>query len=581
VTDSTPRRTRRAQHRASSHGDGARIVTTPQDARYARLNVTPPEPRYTEQAISDARHLAAARLRAVLYIRVSTEEQAQHGYSLADQEERGVAYIGEHEWDLVEVYVDHESAFTNSGDRPRFKAMLARIHEQRDVDVVVVIKLDRFARDAALHMATRKMLTALGVRFECIERKIDDTVAGWLGESIEAVVNEYFSRNLSVNVKNGMRKKADLGGALGMAPIGYLNQSGMVEGRRVAAVVADPARVELSRQALELYSTGEYTMEQLTDEMRVRGLTTRGRAGRPARPLPLNTLAGMLANPFYTGVFIWNGIEYQGNHPALISRETFDRNQQLLASRSQRGVRERRHPHYLKGTLSCGVCGRRLSVNLAKGHVYFYCLGQKDRRKPTGCREAYIRAEKLEAEVEALYERVQIPTSLAEKFRATAEVVLAEKMADDSAVHAVQTKRLGKLQHERRSAMDAYYAGAIDLDMLKAEQARIGAELKDCERLLEDGAAKLERWQRVLATALRFATECAATYRRADERTRGRYNAAVFDALVVREGQIAEPQYGEPFGGVFSLPKLEYGDLVPAAGLEPATKGLRVPCSTN
>ena len=65
----------------------------------------------------------------------------------------------------------------------------------------------------------------------------------------------------------GMTRKAEVGGTPGRAPIGYLNQSGMVEGRRVAAVVADPDRAELSRQALELYSTGEYTLEQLTDEM--------------------------------------------------------------------------------------------------------------------------------------------------------------------------------------------------------------------------------------------------------------------------------------------------------------------------
>ena len=69
----------------------------------------------------------------------------------------------------------------------------------------------------------------------------------------------------------------------------------------------------------------------------------------------------------------------------------------------RRGTRERRHHHYLKGLLACG---RRLSVRFSKGtYTYFYCLGQKDRRNGTDCRERYVAADQLEAEVEDLYGR--------------------------------------------------------------------------------------------------------------------------------------------------------------------------------
>jgi site-specific DNA recombinase len=543
--------------------------------RRAWLSTSVPERRITEQAISDARHVSAAsRLRAVLYIRVSTEDQAQHGYSLPEQEEAGVQYIRDHGYELVDIYIDHDSAYNNSGDRPRFKAMLARVTEQRDVDVVVVKKLDRFARDAALHMATRKALTKVGVRFECIEQKIDESPSGWLSESVQAVINEWFSRNLSVTVKDGMRKKAALGGALCLAPIGYLNQHQMVEGRRVASIVFDPDRADLVRLAFRLYATGEYTVEQLADEMRVRGLRTRDRAKTPSRPLRVGGLAWVLGNPFYIGVFIWNGVQYTGRHPALIDGETFDRVQRILASRSQRGIRERRHNHYLKGVLACGVCGRKLSVNVAKGHTYFYCLGQKDPRKPSGCREAYVRAEKLEQEVEALYQRVQIPRELADRFRARAEAEMVKHMAEHAAQREFQTKRLAKLEQQRRLSMDAYYRNAIDVEMLRAEQERIGAEVKDCERLLAGVVASMERWQRVLTLVLRFATDCAATYRRADARRRAGYNSVVFDALLVRDGGIAEPRFAEPFGGVFSLPTLEYDDLATPIGFEPTISTL-------
>jgi len=66
--------------------------------------------------------------------------------------------------------------------------------------------------------------------------------------------------------------------------------------------------------------------------------------------------------------------------------------------------------HYLKGTLACRVYGRGLSIQRSKErYVYFYCFGQKDRRRPTGCGEAYIPTEKLERQVEELYDCVQLP----------------------------------------------------------------------------------------------------------------------------------------------------------------------------
>lgn len=72
---------------------------------------------------------------------------------------------------------------------------------------------------------------------------------------------------------------------------------------------------------------------------------------------------------------------------SLVDMETFNRVQELFASRAGREARESRPRHFLKGHPVCGVCGRRLSLQKSKGrYLYYFCLGQKDRRKPTGCR---------------------------------------------------------------------------------------------------------------------------------------------------------------------------------------------------
>ena len=90
-------------------------------------------------------------MRCVIYLRVSTKEQAEkdlteEGFSIAAQREACVRRIRDEGWELVDEYVDKgESART--ADRPRLRAMLARVAEDGDVEAVVVHKVDRLARN--------------------------------------------------------------------------------------------------------------------------------------------------------------------------------------------------------------------------------------------------------------------------------------------------------------------------------------------------------------------------------------------------------------------------------------------------
>jgi DNA invertase Pin-like site-specific DNA recombinase len=157
-------------------------------------------------------------VRAVVYLRVSDKSQVERddteeGYSIPAQREAGLQLIREQRWSLVDEYCDRgESASKDDDARPQFNAMLQRIYEQGDVDVIVVHKRDRFARHAARHLALRAALRKRGVRLESVVNKLEETAAGWLAEGIEALVNEYHSANLSTEVKKGMRQKAQMGG---------------------------------------------------------------------------------------------------------------------------------------------------------------------------------------------------------------------------------------------------------------------------------------------------------------------------------------------------------------------------------
>ncbi|HUY85965.1 MAG TPA: recombinase zinc beta ribbon domain-containing protein [Acidimicrobiales bacterium] len=276
------------------------------------------------------------------------------------------------------------------------------------------------------------------------------------------------------------------------------------------------------------------------------------------------------ANKAYTGIVTWDGVEYPGLHEPLVSPEVFDKVAELLASRSVRGTRERRRHHYLKGLLYCGVCGRRLSIQHSKGtYTYFYCLGQKDRRYPTGCRESYVSADSLEASVEELYSTIQVPDSWADGLREAIAAEVSFRSAAAKSESKTLSSRRGKLEAERLKLMSAYYAEAIDIAVLRIEQDRIGRELSQIISRQESVDSNLADWRHVMDKALSLATNCARTYRCAGERSRKLLNASVLEKVNVVDGKVAEAEFRPPFDLLFSMPRFEYADVVGRGGFEP------------
>ena len=123
--------------------------------------------------------------------------------------------------------------------------------------------------------------------------------------------------------------------------------------------------------------------------------------------------------------------------------------------------------------------------------------------------------------------------------------------------------------------MEAYYANAIDVTMLRHEQEWIiTATLRTVESREVTLDSSLEDWREVMNLALRFSTRCGRAYRPRRGRTRKHFNLAVLKEVQVRDGHVVEATYQEPFDLLFSLPEFEYRHVVGLVGIEPTTQGL-------
>jgi site-specific DNA recombinase len=253
---------------------------------------------------------------ALIYLRVSTKEQAEkgesgEGYSIPGQREACLRYCAEKGWDVADEFIDAgESA--KSADRPSLKALLRRIAEE-DIGAVVVHKIDRLARNIEDHVAIRAALRKYGCQLVSVTENIEETASGKLVEGIHALMAEFYSANLAAEVRKGMTQKAKQGQWPGKAPIGYLNDIQRRDGKEIKRIVLDPERAILVKEAFRLYATGEYSLAEMQTELTAKGFTSpNGR--RPGAAVPISGLARMLANPFYIGIVEWGGVHYQGQH---------------------------------------------------------------------------------------------------------------------------------------------------------------------------------------------------------------------------------------------------------------------------
>jgi site-specific DNA recombinase len=503
-----------------------------------------------------------------------------------------------------------------SADRAQLQAMLVYV-AANPTTYVIVHKIDRLARNRADDVEINLALKAAGVTLVSCTENIDDTPSGMLLHGIMSSIAEFYSRNLANEVIKGSVQKAKGGGTVGKAPTGYLNVRKMENGREIRTVDVDPVRGPLMKWAFDQYSTGKWNLRDLLAQATKRGLTSTPGPKTSANPLVLSHFHTLLKNPYYKGIVSYRGEQYPGRHEPLVSVKIWARVQELLAQKSNSGEKVRKHHHYLKGTVWCGTCGHRLIVSNSKNrfgtvYPYFICIGRQQRR--TDCTQKAVRIDDVERLVEEHYATVTPGRDLIEQLRSLLEEELASQrhLADEERL--IQKRRVGALKEERRKLLEAHYADAVPLELLKNEQTRIARALEAAKARLKAVDVEFDQADANLAEALDFAADWHAAYLEAAAIVRRQLNQAIFKKIYVDDAQqvrseLTEPfktllsdeitlaakqrtesidqewrevaedwsetAEGDPFGaGVQARPGVSFATGVGPAGLEPATKGL-------
>jgi len=400
------------------------------------------------------------------YLRVSTDEQAEHGVSLPSQKSRIIAYCQSQGWNLYDLYIDDGYSGKNL-NRPGMSKLIDDVKEHK-IDAVIVIKLDRLSRrQKDVLYLLEDVFEPNKVGFKSVSEPFDTTTPfGKAAIGMMAVFAQLERETIVERVKEGKKEAAKQGRFMG-GPIAL----GYNFNRDTRKLEINELEAETVRFIFSEYLTSGKGYQYIADELNERCIPTPGTATEWIR----GTVRAILRNAFYAGLVEHKNSMHKGQHPAIISEENFYSAQKIKSIRTT--YNPDAESGLLTGIIYCGECGARMRMkkvwkNPRKPMLpkvgYYTCYSQdgcaKSMIRDVNCKCGYKRAPEIDrAVVEHLYEYRQNPKLLKEAMDTLLDTNMNKHITK---AKAQATKDLNTIKNKLEKWYDAFEKNIISADDL-------------------------------------------------------------------------------------------------------------------
>lgn len=465
--------------------------------------------------------------RGAAYGRFSSNNQREESI---DAQLRAIReYCEKEDIELVAEYTD-EAQSGKTDNRDDFQEMVNDILKGRiEVDYILVHKFNRFARnkyDSALY---KKRLREIGVKVISVTQKIDDTPEGEMLESFIETIDQYYSANLALEVKKGLKENALKGKYTGgKIPYGLKVDSD-------GFFCPDEKTAPVVRRIFQMYADGVPKGEI------VRLLNEEGYRNQYGRFFNVRTIFDMLQNEKYIGVYIYRHtkeevIKLEGviKEP-IISLELWEKVTELRKKTNKPKFREQKRYYYLTGKTVCGCCGhtycgagakKTTATNMA---AYYKCSGQTKARN--GCKNRSLNKDYYEQKIlDKVTEAVFTP----ERIRMIAEQVYKQLEAErktPTIPTATLKKQLADVKAKQAELLDYMLDGVISRDVMDIKAAALSAEQKTLEKNIKKNS-ELENSQTISVEVIEKYINAFKTYLNSKKDDNHAYIKAVFDTFI-------------------------------------------------
>lgn len=448
--------------------------------------------------------------RVFIYIRVSTTEQAEEGYSLGEQEERLKKYCDAMEWEVVKVFTDPGYSGSNI-ERPAMKQMIKEI-EKGETDIVLVDKLDRLSRSQFDTLfLIQKVFNENNVAFVSRAEAFDtSTPFGRAMVGILAVFAELERERIKERMMEGKEGRIKEGKFRGTGiPYGYdynPEKDKLEENKYEAMIVNEIYEMFINRMPIR----------SITNELTFKGYKTK--TGGKWRD---NTIRGILSNQTYLGKQYYNGQWLDALHDPIISQTTFDKAKKLIEERKITNAKYspgRKYNAPLGGMMWCANCKAKYHWKKMNGKGKYICYSrsksdQKLVKDPT-CKNRVYSDNLIESAIYAEIMKLKTEENYIEQVRSS---------VDSTAKIELINKQIESLNKQISKFMDLYSLDELTMDEVKekikpltAERNLLSAEVE----LLEEENTTMEN-DEILSFVNQF-EKCVES----------KNNAAIHDAIM-------------------------------------------------
>ena len=406
---------------------------------------------------------------AVIYARYSSDNQREE--SIEGQIRECTAYAEKNGITVVKHYIDRALS-AKTDNRPDFQQMI-KDSEKRLFDIVLVWKLDRFARNRYDSAHYEYQLERNHVKLVSATEPISDSPAGIMVKSMLTGMAEYYSAELSEKVVRGMTEnvlKGKYNG--GTIPIGF-----KVDEEKFFQI--DPLKAPFVVEAFRRYNDGA-TMKELMNWLNDSGVTTNRN-----QKFTYNSVQTLLTNKRYIGENHFKDIVMPDSIPAIVDKDLFEEVQLKIKKNSRAPARHKAEDDYLLTTkLFCGMCGAMMFGECGTGrnkvvHHYYKCATAK--RFKT-CKKKTVRKEWLE-------DLVIAETMKLIQDDAVIDAIVAEVMElqdQENTTLPLLEKQMREVENGIENMLNAIQAGVLT-NSTKSRLEKLEAQQKELEiRIAEE-----------------------------------------------------------------------------------------------
>ncbi len=482
-----------------------------------------------------------------LYARKSSEAEDRQAASIQAQVDELMKVAHDANLEIVEIFEESQSA--KKPGRPVFNEMLERIYKG-EAGGIICWKLDRLARNPidggniswALQQGTISHIQTYGKSFYPTDNV--------LMMQVELGMANQFIRDLSVNVKRGLRNKAMQGWRPSGAPIGYLNTPEREKGFRT--ISKDPERFDTVRRLWDMMLTGNYSVPQVWNFAKGTGLITFKRKNIGGKAISRSAVYTMFTNPFYYGYFEYpekSGVFMQGKHEPMITEQEYDRVQQLLGRKGNPRPRQQQNFAFTGSLMRCGSCGSSVTAEIKikkqkNGNVHEYVYYHCTHRKDANCVERSVELKQLNKQVQEILSQLTI----SDKFKNWAIKHLHEvrttQASSNESILTTKNMELETIVEQLNALLLKYSSPANASNVLISDeeyQTLKGQLLKrknTLEKALNQQGEAMEQWLELSERTFNFARYASHWFEKGDDAIRRSILACLGSNLVLKDRKI-------------------------------------------